>query len=360
MQAAPPSPSGPRIDEQGGTLVVTFRPRRSGLGFLGFWLVGWTFAGIGAMGSIAGASGGNRGFLLSWLCGWFFGEAAVVSLIAWKIAGRELLTVTANELEVRRQLGRLAIPTGRVHVLAIEDVRAERVPTGEDERPRKDFRLRIVSQGRPELRAGEGMDERTAEHVVSVVRAHVHPRWEWSDDETEYGVARPQDPRPAAEDAEPALDRDRHPWVGPALFVGIIVTIVVVNVAPRLHHHTPRLLPRLDSPATATVGTPPTGLAGSADVPPRRAQFDDPHAFAVAMTRYSLKAGWETIESAPSCTTADGWKHWTCRARARSRDGVFAGRSLVYRCWVVDNPQVSDPGALETDCGPEHPPPITP
>jgi len=141
MHVAPPASPGPRIEELGDTLVVTFRARRS-LGELiglGIWLTGWTFGGIMAVHAIAGAPWSARVFLSIWLCGWVLGEGAVALLIAWKLTGREVLTITSHLLEVRRKLGRFAAPWGKVHVLAIDDVRAERVPTGEDENTRTDF-----------------------------------------------------------------------------------------------------------------------------------------------------------------------------------------------------------------------------
>ena len=125
MQVARSPSSGPRIQELGDTLVVTFRARRSWgeLLFLAFWLTFWTLGGIAAFFGLARADWGGRVFLLFWLCGWAFGEVFAATQIAWQLAGRDVLTLTTNELEARKQVGRLGWGQ-RLHVLAIEIGRA--------------------------------------------------------------------------------------------------------------------------------------------------------------------------------------------------------------------------------------------
>src|SRR5215475_2959358 len=203
MQVAPWPSSGPRIQELGDTLVVTFRARRSWgeLLFLAFWLTFWTFGGIAALFGLARADWGGRVFLLFWLCGWALGEVFAASQIAWQLAGREVLTLTPNKLEACKQVGPFALRQ-RLHVLAIDDVGAERVPTGEDEKARSDYRLRIVSRDAT-LLLGEGMDEYEAETLVLLIRERVHPRRAWRDDAPEYGFAPAADVRPAIRDSVP-------------------------------------------------------------------------------------------------------------------------------------------------------------
>jgi hypothetical protein len=369
MHVAPPPSPGPRIQELGDTLVVTFRPRRAWgeLLFLGFWLTFWTFGGIAALFGLPGAGWGGRVFLLFWLCGWAFGEVFAASQIAWQLAGREFLAVTANQLEVRKQVGRFA-RTRRLHVLTIADVRAERVPAQEDEKPRTDYRLWIISSDET-LCAGEGMGENEAEYVASVVQAHVDPRRRWSEDPTEYGFA----PRVEPEQAIPSPTRPprdgssrEFAWgwvlarVGPALVGTILLAFVVSTVLPTLRHppHRPRFLPPPAPPAEPHLS--PADLARRAGGPPLRQEFDDPRAYASAMTRYALSGARTKVESAPRCGKTVAWTRWTCRARARSRMGPFAGRSLVYRCTVEYEQQAVAPPTQTILCGPEHPPPIVP
>jgi hypothetical protein len=290
MPIAPPPSPGPRIQELAETLVVTFRPRRpwGELLFLGFWLTFWTFGGIAALLSLAGADWGGRVFLLFWLCGWAVGEAFAASWIAWKLAGREFLSLTPNQLEVRKQVGRFA-STRRLHALSIEDVQAERVPTDEDEQPRTDYRLRIVSRDET-LHVGEGMSEHEAEDVVSVVRSHLDPRPRWSDDPSEYGFASTVDPGPAIPDPtrarrdSPARELD---WgrvlarVAPALIGAILIALVVTVVLPPLRHppQPPRLVPppatRVEPPPAPADLTRPAGSAPGIRRPARLRDRDD-------------------------------------------------------------------------------------
>jgi hypothetical protein len=345
MHAASPSSPGPRVQELGDTLVVTFRPLRRQLGFLTFWLVAWTFFGAMAIGQIGAAGWGARMFLLFWLCGWAFGGGFAALQIAWQLAGREVLTVTPHQLEVRKRLGRFSTRPDAVHVLAVDDVRAERVPSGEDEKPRTDFRLRIVSSGETRLLVGEGMDERKADEVASVVRSHVHPWREWS------AFERPVSSEPRRP-PEPLEGVARKPgWIAPALVVAILLALSASVLLPGFRHPPP--LPRLSPSPTV-----PVDLGPSPGGPPLREDFTDPRAYAVAMTRYSLESGQGTLESTPTCGGGVTWTHWICRARAISNNGPFAGRSLVYACAVADSRPRSP--MLEILCGPEHPPPITP
>ena len=172
-----------RIEELVDRLVVHFRPRRSWgeLAFLIFWLVFWTAGGIAAFAGLLHGGWGDRAFLLVWLCGWAFGEFAASVTIVWQLFGRELLTVvTAEHLEVRKEIGRFA-RVKRYDVGLVHDVEAAQVPTGEDEQPRADFCLK-VSYDTKSIRVGEGMDEREAEYVASMVLSRLRPPARWGDE----------------------------------------------------------------------------------------------------------------------------------------------------------------------------------
>jgi hypothetical protein len=364
MQVAPPPSSGPRIQELGDTLVVTFRARRSWgeLLFLGFWLTFWTFGGIAALYGLARADWGGRVFLLVWLCGWAVGEAFAASQIAWQLAGSDVLTLTPNELEARKQVGPFAWRQ-RLHVLSIDDVSAERVPTEEDEKARTDYRLRIVTRDAT-LLVGEGMGEYQAETLVLLIRERFHPRRAWRDDDPPgYGFAPAADASPATRDsAPPPLDHEFHwgwvlPRIAPALIGTVVIAFVVIAVLRPLRH--PPHLPRFSPPPAAPTAPPALlDLPHAAGAPPLRRDFHDPRSYAVAMTDYSLGNGHMTLESAPRCAGGVTWTRWICHARATSHIGPFAGRSLVYACVVAD----TRPGSptLGILYGPEHPPPITP
>jgi hypothetical protein len=181
-EIAPPPP-GSRIQELGDRLIVRFRPRRSWgeLAFLTFWLAFWTFGGIAAGGALLSAGWGEGAFLFVWLSGWVLGECAAGGAIAWQLLGRELLTVTAQHLEVRKEIGRFA-RVRRYDVGLVDDVRAALMPTDEDERPRADFCLKVAYEGQT-IRVGEGMGESEAEYIALAVMSRIRPRARWSDEE---------------------------------------------------------------------------------------------------------------------------------------------------------------------------------
>jgi hypothetical protein len=183
MRKFAPQPAGSRIEELGDRLVVRFRPRRmwGELAFLTFWLTFWTFAGAAAFGAVLHAGWGGGAFLFVWLCGWAFGECAVSVAIVWQLFGREFLTVTAEQLEVRKEVGRFA-RVKRYDAGLVRDVEAAQVPTNEDERSRADFCLMVAYEAKS-VHIGEGMDEREAEYVASTVLSRLRPPSRWSDEE---------------------------------------------------------------------------------------------------------------------------------------------------------------------------------
>ena len=181
MDIAPPPGPGSRIQELGSRLSVRFRPHRSWgqIVFLVLWLAFWSFGGIAALVALPDAGPGELAFMLLWLCGWVGGECAVITVIAWQLVGKELLILTDGHLEVRKELGRFA-RTKFYDVAFVRDIEAVRVPSGEDERPRRDFCLRLSYEG-TSIRIGEGMGEREAEYVASIVLSKIRPLPRWGD-----------------------------------------------------------------------------------------------------------------------------------------------------------------------------------
>jgi len=368
MHLAPPPSPGSRIQELGDTLVVRFRPRRSwgDIVFLTFWLTGWTFGGIAAVYGLTQAGWGGRAFLLLWLCGWLFGEVFAAKQISWQLVGRELLLVTPNQLEIRKEIGRFA-HARRLHVLSVVDVRAQLVPTDEEEKPRRDYRLAIVTRD-DTVYVGEGMGEREAEYTASVVESRVRPRPRWNDETPEFGFAAPPEAMVPDQSPTPELPVVRGfawkwvlPRIVPALVGATLIAFVALTLLPPLRHQPD--VPRVALPAPAPTIAPPAAPPPArkpVDGPPSRSDFDDPRAYAVATTRYALDSARNAVESTPTCGASVTWTTWSCRALARSRAGPFAGRRLVYRCHVQYQPQPIGPVMQTIECGTQNPPPIGP
>jgi hypothetical protein len=333
VDIAPPSGTGSRVQELGDRLVVRFRPRRSWgqLTFLVIWLAGWSFGGILAMYAFFGAARGERAFLAVWLCGWIYGEVSAALAIAWQLAGREVLAVDVQQLELRQEIGRLS-RTQRVDTVSIDNVEAARVPTDEDERPREDFCLR-VRRGDKTLKVGEGMGEREAEYLASVVLAKIRPRETWVGS---FGRSVQAPPNRSPEPPRRRMKSKLLIATALVLVLGLMVILV-----PGRDRHAAR------SPTTAPSVEP------SAERPaqpyPRPTDFANPRDYAAALTLFSLRGSRTTAFGIPDCGANVTWGAWTCTVVARSTIGPFAGEVMTYRCSAVES------GTL---CGPKDPPPL--
>ena len=176
MALAPPH--GLRLQELGDRLLVHFRPRRSGVVVLGVWLTGWTLVGVSTIHLVVAGKGPTDFFLL-WLCGWVVGECGVAVILAWKLFGREVLTVSPEVLEGRREVWFLRI-TRRYDVGLVDgDFVAALVPTGDDDEwSRTDYRLELSYSGST-IRVGEGMSESEAQEFAAIVNERLRPHSSW-------------------------------------------------------------------------------------------------------------------------------------------------------------------------------------
>jgi hypothetical protein len=313
MGVPPPLASGLRIQELGDSLVVQFRPRRSwgALLFLTFWLLFWTAGGLAAAREVPKAPPSGAAFLLLWLCGWAAGECTAAFVIAWQLFGRTLLTVTPDGLEVRKQIGRFAL-TKRYDAALVRDITAIRVPADDGEGLRKDFCIG-VSLGDTTVRIGEGLNEREAEYLASIVFSRVRPRSWWSEEEE----ARKSAPQSSATEES---DRTRLGLIA-LVAVAIVVLGGTLLVARFGHRESPRAAPS-EQPLRR--------------LPPDRGRFSNPRDFAAAVTSYFLGSGPVKVMGNPSCGRHVTWTKWTCRVKAKETNGPFAGRVLSFRCATVD------------------------
>jgi hypothetical protein len=343
MDIAPP-PTGSRIQDLGDRQIVRFRPRRSWgeLVFLTVWLTGWTVGGIAAIGELLNVDWSVRLFLLLWLCGWAFGESFVAGVIAWQLFGRELLIVAPQQIEVRKEAGRFA-RTKLYDVAFIRQVEAARIPSDEDEPPRKDFCIDFLYDGRT-VRIGEGMSEREAEHIAATVSARIRPRTWW-------GEESPADPYgPPLEPAGPATARGRRL---PVLTQIVFPLLVLAAIASLL------VIGGRDSDQGSAPQRPPGDASSRGPVgPPTQDQFATRRVYASATTFYSLTSSKTEVLSPPVCRPRPTLV-WTCTVTARPALPPFAGRTLRYRCSAVATPP---PGGRSAGrgvlCGPDPPAPL--
>ena len=344
MNFAPSPFPGSRIQELGDRLIVRFQPSRAGIVFLAVWLAGWTGGGIGALHALAGGGWGERAFLLLWLGGWAAGECAVICILAWKLAGREVLTVTAQRLEMRREIGRFS-SMQPYDVALVGDVKAARVRADEDERPRTDFCLEFSYNGE-EVRVGQGMDEREAEYIASTIRSWIYPPSQWWREAEHTDPYRGNDRVVAAAPAADAYALARAPaprrrWV--AVGASALVFVVAVGGAAALLLHDAS---RLRSVAATPAPTPTSSVPES---------VSNPREYAAATTISSLASAGVKVLGRPSCGKQVTWNRWACTMTARAATGPLAGRTLTYRCFAAAE-QAAD---RSITCGPQQPPVTT-
>src|SRR4051794_12830913 len=161
---------------EGDRMVLTFRPVREpgAIPFMLLFLPLWTFGGIAVIVGLFDAGWGDRAFMLFWLCGWAVAEAGLSVGLAWLFRGRELVIVTPERFEVRKQIGRFA-RTKAYDATRIQTVEAALVPSDDEGPKREDFSLELISEG-ASVRVGEGMTEVEAEDAAAVVRELIRPR----------------------------------------------------------------------------------------------------------------------------------------------------------------------------------------
>ena len=282
VDVAPPL-AGSRIEDMGESLIVCFRPRREWVGLIvvTFWLTLWTFGGVAAFSKLSQAASWNdRAFLLVWLCGWVFGECLAAAVVLWHLFGREVLTVTPDELMLSRSIARFA-DLKRYDAALVQEVRAAAAASGEGDN-RTDFSLEISYDGET-LRVGEGMGEREAEFVASTVMMRIRPRARWSDERAEFWGANDQSDEPIS---PPSTLLRRF---ATALFPLFVVAVLAATALSLRDHPSP--------PPTSpqTQEEHPGKLA----FPPARA-FSSPREYAVATTLSALTASHVIVIGQPS------------------------------------------------------------
>ena len=234
-------------------------------------------------------------------------------VILWQLFGREVLTVTPHELVVSRRIGRFARPR-RYDAVLVQEVRVARAPSGEDEKPRRDFSLEIAYNGET-VRVGEGMGEREAEFVASTVMSRIRPRARWDEQQRpEFWGTYDRKDESTEVPSSTLLRR-----FASALFPLFVVVVLAVAAFSALRHERTR---QTQEPSR------PRPMAGF----PSPRVFPNPREYAVARTLTELTAGHVIVIGQPVCGARVTWTAWSCLAEALPRSGAPAGRTLTYRC----------------------------
>jgi hypothetical protein len=220
--------------------------------------------------------------------------------------------VSPDVLELRRKLFGFCW-LRRYEAARVEEITIGQMPAG-DGGPRKDYSLSLSYAGQT-VWIGEGMGEREAEYVASVVRSRIG-RTSWWNDASGTQPRTAVDPNDTLQLGAPARAK--------AVLVSAVViaalTLLVVPIARRsLRRHQQSVEPT--QPATAL---PPI---------PIRDNFSSAREYAEAVTSWALKAGRSVSVSRPHCDPHSTWTHWSCGARVGSDARTRAtGRAMPYRC----------------------------
>jgi hypothetical protein len=219
------------------------------------------------------------------------------------------LTITAEQLELRKKVGRFE-RVKTYDVDAVYAVRAVRVPTDEDEPESDEFCL-LVWHGEERLAIGSGMDEREAVFVALTVLARMRALGRWDE-----SSVLPDEPR-------------REERGG--LAAGLVAVVVFVG----------------------GIGLISTFLGDDVE-PPRQThlgRFSDPADYAAAESLFVLNTEGTKAVGRPSCDGAT-WTRWSCRVETRVEVGSLTGRTVTYVCAPTASPRSTlcrpdEPGLLQ-------------
>lgn len=162
------------------------------IAFLLFWLSGWLLGGFFAIRALVlGLTIGPPGlgsassFLLKWLAFWLVGLVVFGNLFIWQLAGKEVITLTGNALQIKQKAGLL----GGTETYDLEQLRHLRAqpdkwPASLTKSQRSDWADGSVlfDYGAETIRFGKLLSEVEAQRIVAFLRERrVGVRWAFGD-----------------------------------------------------------------------------------------------------------------------------------------------------------------------------------
>lgn len=94
------------LREDGGILTITIPSKTHVFSamFMCFWLVGWAFGWLMAVGMLLNGAGAASIFLIGWLGAWTIGGIGAFSVVLWNIAGEEDISISPASLTLTRRI----------------------------------------------------------------------------------------------------------------------------------------------------------------------------------------------------------------------------------------------------------------
>ena len=152
------------------------------IGFLLFWLTGWSIGGGFAIRALVlgltigpPGMGSASSFLLKWLLFWLVGLLLFGYQLIWQLLGKEVVTLTGDVLRIRQQMGPLGITQNydvqHVHYLRTQP---DEWPTSLDKAQRGEWADGSVlfDYGAKTIRFGKMLREAEAKRIVAFLREH--------------------------------------------------------------------------------------------------------------------------------------------------------------------------------------------
>jgi len=143
--------------------------------FLFAWLGGWFFGETSAIRSLANPKGQEVGFLAFWLLGWTVGGAFAALTWLWNLAGREILGFGPGKFTYRRAIGPFGL-TKTYDLMHMKDMRAVPAPSVfQGNRGLSAWGLSggqiAFDYGASTINVGAGVDEAEAKSIVQAIKA---------------------------------------------------------------------------------------------------------------------------------------------------------------------------------------------
>ncbi len=171
----PPQPRSRISDTIEGLEIVIPAQRRLLVSvFLLLWLGGWAYGEVSVINEML-ESPDPEPMLLFWLAAWTLAGLFVVALLAWSLAGREVVRVTPSAVRITRRafgIGR----TKSYDAMQIRDLRvspakiASSRPRAGRRAPRREAGGIEFDYGASTVKFGSGLDENEAQQIVDRIR----------------------------------------------------------------------------------------------------------------------------------------------------------------------------------------------
>ena len=186
MVLVKPSQGRAQVNDKGKLLEIVIPVKRSifFILFIGFWLCGWAFGEVEVILQLfRGSEGLGFGnlFMLAWLGGWTVGGVLAIIGFGWNLTGREVITVSEDRLQIRREIFGLSMP--KEYLLSeVKNFRVENNPMAGSMFGKQatsfswgftNTGIAKFDYGMKVVRFGEGLEETEAAFIINKIKSRL-------------------------------------------------------------------------------------------------------------------------------------------------------------------------------------------